>query len=268
MDKTIIKGLFKQVRDEEPLVHHITNDVTVNDCANSTLAMGGSPVMATSIDEVAEMVALANALVVNFGTIDGETYEAMVIAGKAANEKRIPVIVDPVGVGATTFRTEKMAAYLKEVNVAVIKGNISEIHAVMDGDSQTRGVDASEVTNVSQTDLAMRVANEFNTVVVISGELDIVCDGKRQTTIENGDAWLTKVTGTGCMTASLIGCFAGVTNDYFQAAVAGMSTMSFAGEYAKETMKEAEGLGTYRVRLMDMISHMDGKRWAEGVRLR
>lgn len=268
MVKEVIKDLFLKVRNEEPLVHHITNPVTVNDCANATLAIGGSPVMATSIEEVAEMVNLANALVINFGTIDALTYEAMVVAGQTANEKGIPVILDPVGVGATSFRNERVADLLSKVKVSIVRGNATEIHAVIGGESQTRGVDAGEVTNISRTELAYQAAEKLQAVIVISGELDIICDGDEHVRVENGDVWMTRVTGTGCMTASVIGCFAGVTNNYFHAAVAGMSTISLAGENAKEALEKTEGIGSYRVRLMDEIFRMNGERWMEGVFLR
>lgn len=267
MDKKIIKDLFKKVRQEEPLVHHITNEVTVNDCANSTLAIGGSPVMATSVEEVAEMVSLANALVINLGTIDASTYEAMVIAGQTANDKGIPVILDPVGVGATTFRNDRVADYLTKVKVSIVRGNVTEVDALIGGKSQTRGVDAGEVTNMSKAKIAYEAAKKLQAVVVISGEQDIVCEGDKQVVIENGDPLLTSVTGTGCMTASLIGCFAGVTKNYFHAAIAGMSTMSLAGEYAKKKLTEGEGIGTYRVRLIDAIFQMDRMKWEKGVRL-
>lgn len=268
MDKTLIQELFQKVRNEEPLVHHITNPVTINDCANSTLAIGGSPVMATSVEEVAEMVSLANALVVNFGTIDQMTYEAMLIAGKMANEKGIPVILDPVGVGATTFRNERAKDFLSQVKVSIVRGNATEVYALIGGKSQTRGVDAGKVTDISKEDLAHQAAKKLQAVVVISGAEDVISDGNERVIVENGDIWLTRITGTGCMTASLIGCFAGVTENYFAAAIAGMSTMSLAGEQAKKKLKETDGIGTYRVRLIDTFFNMDGERWIEGVRLK
>lgn len=268
MDKTVIQELFQKVRSEEPLVHHITNPVTINDCANSTLAIGGSPVMATSVEEVAEMVSLANALVVNFGTIDQMTYEAMLIAGKMANEKGIPVILDPVGVGATTFRNERAKDFLSQVKVSIVRGNATEVYALIGGKSQTRGVDAGKVTDISKEDLAHQAAKKLQAVVVISGAEDVISDGTERVIVENGDIWLTRITGTGCMTASLIGCFAGVTENYFAAAIAGMSTMSLAGEQAKKMLKETDGIGAYRVRLIDTFFNMNGERWIEGVRLK
>lgn len=261
-----IKNLFSKVRENTPLVHHLTNTVTINDCANVTLAIGGSPVMATSLQEVEHMVQLSSALVINFGTIDNGMYESMLIAGKAANAKGIPVIFDPVGVGATPFRTQRAKMYIEQVKVSIIRGNVSEVYALIGGKSQTKGVDAGEIA-ISKSEVAVKAAKQLQTVVVISGEQDVVSDGKRMVHIHNGDVWLTKITGTGCMTASLIACFASVSDDFFQAAVAGMSVMSLAGELAKEHLNEKDGIGTYRMKLMDEIFFMDGERWEKGVRL-
>lgn len=267
MDKTTVKDLFIKVKNKKPLIHHLTNVVTVNDCANITLAIGASPVMATSVEEVAEMVCLADALVINLGTIHPEVYESMVIAGQAANQQGIPVILDPVGVGATSFRTEKARDFLKQVKVSIIRGNMTEIYALIGGASKTRGVDAGEVSNISILELAVKAARQLKAITVISGEKDIICDGQQQTLIENGDIWLTKISGTGCMTTSLIASFAGATDDYFHAAVAGMSSMSIAGENAKKTLLETDGIGTYRVKLMDEIFKMTGQVWEKHVRL-
>lgn len=266
MDKVAIAQLFEKIRNEQPLVHHITNPVTMNDCANTTLAIGGSPVMAMSVEEVGEMASLANALVINFGTIDAVVYEAMVIAGKAANEKGIPVILDPVGVGATQFRREKAADFFEQVDVAIVRGNATEIHACVGGNSSTRGVDVGKLENQSIATLAYEAAKKLQAVIVISGEKDVICNGQQLVTVDNGDIWLTKITGTGCMTASLIGCFAGVTEQYFEAAIAGMSVMSLAGEVAKQALNEEDGIGTFRVQLLDQLFKMDGAFWKERVR--
>ena len=265
MNKEIITELFTRLKEKQPLIHHITNNVTINDCANATLAIGGSPVMATSIKEVADMVKLANALVINFGTIDDSTYEAMIRAGQAANEKGIPVIFDPVGVGATPFRTERAFDYLQKVNVSIVRGNATEVFALIGGKAITRGVDAGEIS-VDKEELAVKAAKQLKAIAVISGELDVISNGEVTVKIANGDIWLTRITGTGCMTASLIGCFAGITDDLFSAAIAGMSVMSLAGERARAQMKERDGMGTYLVKLMDEISLMTGEIWKEEVR--
>jgi hydroxyethylthiazole kinase len=266
MQKQMIKDLFKKLKQQNPLIHHITNNVTINDCANATLAIGGSPVMATSIEEVADMVNLANALVINFGTIDDETYAAMLRAGQAANQKGIPVIFDPVGVGATAFRTDRAKDFLKHVSVSIVRGNASEVFAIIGGEAKTRGVDSGDLA-ISAKELAFNAASQLQAITVISGKLDTISNGEEIVQIDNGDIWLTRVTGTGCMTASLIASFAGVTDDWFSAAVAGMSVMSLAGERAKKALQEIEGIGTYRIKLMDEIFQMNEQIWAEEVRL-
>lgn len=259
-----MKDLFAKIKERHPLVHHITNTVTINDCANVTLAIGASPVMATSLNEVADMVKLADALVINMGTITDSTFESMVLAGKAANKKGIPVVFDPVGVGATPYRTEKAIQLLKEVNVSIVRGNASEVLALIGGDAETRGVDAGSVST-SKKELAIKASQVLNMITVISGEVDCVSNGSETVQIENGDIWLTRITGTGCMTTSLIACFAGITDDLFLAAITGMSVMSLAGERAKKTISENDGIGTYRMKLMDEIFLMDEQNWEEGV---
>lgn len=266
MLRTQVKTLFSTIQQKNPLVHHITNAVTINDCANVTLAVGASPVMATSVGEVADMVGLADALVINLGTIQAESFTAMILAGKAANRKGIPVVFDPVGVGATAYRKKKAEEFLGEVSVAVIRGNASEVNALIGGNAKTRGVDSGD-SAIPSKELAIKAATLFSCVAVVSGKIDTISTGKKTIQIDNGDSWLKRITGTGCMATSLIGCFAGTTDDYLLASVAGMSLMSLAGERAKGHLQEGEGIGTYRVKLMDEIFNMDGSVWENGVRL-
>lgn len=255
-------SLFLTFNEKTPLVHQITNNVTVNDCANITLAIGGSPVMASTPEEVEDMVQLDDALVINFGDFGPSTYEAMLRAGRAANKRNIPVIFDPVGVGATRYRTEKAQNLIKEVKVSVVRGNTSEVFSLIGGKAITQGVDAGEIP-ITSMELAQKAANELGCVVVVSGKVDVVSNGVETVQIYNGDEILTKVTGTGCMSTALIGCFAGITDDTFLAAIAGISVMGIAGERAKT----AQGLGTFRVNLIDEISKMDKESWEKGVRI-
>lgn len=264
MNRKVVSGLFSLVRSRNPLVHHITNMVTINDCANVTLAIGASPVMATSVEEVEDMVQIANALVLNIGTIQAETFSAMLLAGKAANKKGIPVIFDPVGVGATTYRKKVAGELLEKISVAIIRGNASEIDSLIGGKGKTRGVDAGD-NSLDSKELAMKAANLFSCVVIVSGKIDIVSNGKEIVQIENGDTWLTKVTGTGCMATSLIASFAGTTDDYFSASIAGMSTMSLAGERARRKLYEGAGIGQFKVKLMDEIFQLDENIWGKEV---
>lgn len=261
-----VAELFTMIHNRHPLIHQITNNVTINDCANVTLAIGASPVMATSVEEVADMVNLANALVINFGTVDDHMYKAMVRAGEAANERGIPVIFDPVGVGATRFRTEKARELLRHVNIAIVRGNASEVYALCGGTATTRGVDAGTV-RLPVNEIAMKAAQQFRCITVVSGEQDVVADERSFVKVVNGDQRLTKVTGTGCMATALIGCFAGVTDDYFAAAIGGISVMGLAGERAGKQLDEHEGIGSFKVKLMDHIFHMDADTWEQEVRL-
>ena len=264
MNKKVVSDLFSIVRQQNPLVHHITNVVTINDCANVTLAIGASPVMATSVEEVEEMVQLANALVLNIGTIQQETFSAMLLAGKVANEKGIPVVLDPVGVGATSFRKRVAQELLQQVKVSVIRGNASEVESLIGGQGITRGVDSGDVS-MDREELAEQAARLFSCIVVVSGKEDIVSNGVKTVLIKNGDIWLTNVTGTGCMTTSLIGCFSAVTDDYFASSIAGMSVMSLAGERAKKYLPEGAGIGHFKVRVIDEIFGMNEVTWGKEV---
>ena len=191
INKKIVE-LLNNVKEKNPLVHHITNYVTVNDCANITLAIGGSPVMAEDINEVCEMVSLASSLVLNIGTLNSISIESMLAAGKRANELNIPVILDPVGAGATSYRTETAKRIISEVKLAVIRGNLSEIKTLYGIETKTKGVDACENISVNgnefsdEKEMAMAFANKLNTVVAITGAVDLITDGKTLYSVENG----------------------------------------------------------------------------------
>ncbi len=262
INKKIIK-LLCNLREKNPLVHQITNYVTINDCANITLAIGGSPVMAEDIHEVREMVSLASSLVINIGTLNSVIIESMIEAGKMANELNIPVILDPVGVGATTYRTETCKRIINEVKLAVIRGNLSEIKTIYGIKTTTRGVDASESFSVdsdeftSEKEMARDFAIKFNTVVVITGAVDIISDGKTLYCASNGHQIMSRVTGTGCMCTSVIGCYLGAGDNDLIAALAGIVSMGIAGETAYESLdKNSEGSGTFKVKMLDAIYNL------------
>ncbi|WP_088041502.1 hydroxyethylthiazole kinase [Bacillus sp. EAC] len=248
-----ISQLLESVKVKKPLVHHITNYVTVNDCANMVLALGGSPVMADDLAEVEEMVGFASALVINIGTLNERTIQSMITAGKKANQLGIPVILDPVGVGATTLRTETTTKLLKEVRFAVVRGNMSEIKLISGLNVQIKGVD-SVADEENGVEIAKSLSAKLGAVVAITGAVDIVAEQEKVCMISNGDKLLADVTGTGCMSTSLIGTYAGVTNDYFQAAIAGITTMGLSGELAKKRLTEEQAIGTFRVNLFDEVS--------------
>ncbi len=262
INKKIIT-LLSNLREKNPLVHQITNYVTINDCANITLAIGGSPVMAEDIHEVREMVSLASSLVLNIGILNTGVIESMIEAGKRANELNIPVILDPVGVGATTYRTESCKKIMSEVKLAVIRGNLSEIKTIYGIDTITRGVDASEsfAANSDEFTRAKEMAKDFaikfNTVVAITGEVDIITDGKTLYTASNGHKMMSRVTGTGCMCTAVIGCYLGAGDNNLIAALAGTVSMGIAGETAYARLdKEIEGSGTFRVKMLDAIYNL------------
>lgn len=260
VNKKIIE-LLKQVKEKNPLVHHITNYVTVNDCANITLAIGGSPVMADDIAEVSDMVALASSLVINIGTLNSRSVESMIVAGKRANELKIPIILDPVGAGATPYRTETAKRIISEVRLAVIRGNLSEIKMLYGIESKTKGVDACESDYVDgnelkdEKEMAKALANSLETVVAITGAVDLITDGKTIYAVENGNKIMCKVTGTGCMCTSLIGSYLGAGDNKLLAALAGVVSMGIAGEIAYDVL-DKEGTGTLKVKIIDAIYNL------------
>lgn len=256
------KYLLQQISDsltalheKKPLVHHITNDVTVNDCANITLAIGGSPVMAPSIDESAEMAACADALVLNIGTLDKRSIESMIHAAKAANELSIPVILDPVGVGATPLRTESAGKLIESAQFAVVRGNASEIMILAGECAGIKGVDSSEC-GIEALGAAIKLSKSLCCTVAVTGAVDVIVSGDKALFIKNGTPMLSRVTGTGCMCSSLIGAFCGSVDDSFVGAAAGIMSMGIAGEVAKGMLKDGEGTGTFRIRLFDSISNL------------
>ncbi len=271
--KTEIANLLPQVRSRVPLVHHITNYVTVNDCANMTLAVGASPVMADSIHEVKDMVSIASALVINTGTLNEATVASMRVAAKQAKAKGIPLVLDPVGAGATPYRTETVHQLLQQASVSVIRGNLSEIKVLAGLDEQTRGVDAATVFDAGSNRQAMQVfvkdmARKLNAVIAITGAVDVISDGMRVCFIENGRPEMSRVTGTGCMCSSLVGAFLSVTDDAFLAAVAAVACMGIAGEIAHDNLQKQEGNASYRNRIIDAVYNLTADQVTEKGRLK
>lgn len=266
------KDIVHRIQAKKPLVHHITNYVTVNDCANIVLAIGAAPVMADDIEEMADIVGISSALVLNIGTLNSRTIASMLAAGKAANQKGIPVVFDPVGAGATALRTETAARIMDEVKLAVIRGNISEIKAVSGSGGRTRGVDANECDVAGEEGiqgvnrLAVDMAKKTGSVIAITGVIDVVSDGTRSCFIKNGHAMMAGITGTGCMCTSLTAVFCGVEEDYTVAAAAAVMVMGIAGEKAYRRMEAGGfGNGSFRTFIMDEISRMtDGTLINEG----
>ncbi|APF23754.1 hydroxyethylthiazole kinase [Clostridium butyricum] len=255
--------LLNRLKNKKPLIHNITNYVTVNDCANILLAIGASPIMADDLKEAEDITSIASALVINIGTLNERTIESMIASGKKANELNIPVVLDPVGAGASLFRNETTKRILEEIKISVLRGNMSEIKFIAGLESETKGVDASESDLKSDSDEGIRVAKylakRFNCTVAITGVCDIVSDGEKSVTIENGTKMLSNVTGTGCMTTALVGGYLGAyetKEDLFIAAVSGIVSMGICGEIAEERAGSI-GLGSFHMAIIDAVSNLD-----------
>ncbi|QWQ38932.1 hydroxyethylthiazole kinase [Gemella sp. zg-570] len=240
---------IKKVRETKPLIEQVTNYVTINDCANVTLAIGASPVMGDAYDEVDQMTKIANALVLNFGIISSESLKTMIKAGKTANENNIPIVFDPVGIGATPFRNETVIEFLNQVHVSIIKGNASEIMALAGVNVKTKGVDSS-VESTEAIDAAIFIARKYRCVCTVTGKVDIITDGINIIKIQNESDSLAYITGTGCMIASLIGSYVGANKNPLISSVAGVLTMSLSGEIANN---ETKGIAAYKEEVMNNI---------------
>ncbi|MDQ0220637.1 hydroxyethylthiazole kinase [Peribacillus cavernae] len=252
MDKPMISASLQRVRDVNPLIHNITNVVVTNFTANGLLSLGASPVMAYAPEEVADMAKIAGALVLNIGTLNPVVVESMIIAGKTANEYGIPVIFDPVGAGATTYRTETAQKIMNEINVAVIRGNAAEIANVAGKQSNIKGVEAGN-TQGDFVELAISTAKKLNTVVVTTGKEDVITDGDTTYLVANGHPILTKVTGTGCLLTSVIGAFAAVEKDILQASVSALTYYGVTAEIAARKTAE-QGPGSFQIEFLNQLS--------------
>ncbi|MCX6545754.1 MAG: hydroxyethylthiazole kinase [Acidobacteria bacterium] len=237
------------IRETAPLVHNITNFVVMNTTANALLAIGASPVMAHAIDEVEDMVRLAGALVINIGTLSPAWVDAMVRAGKEASRIGIPIVVDPVGAGATRYRTETAQRLGRDVAPAIIRGNASEIRALVQADATTRGVDSMHATGES-IEHARRVAGQYRCAVSMSGATDIIVSADATARVDNGHPMMPRVTGLGCAATALTGAFAAVNPSAFEAALHAMIVMGVAGEIAAE---RAAGPGSFWVQFLDAL---------------
>lgn len=252
MIKTKIIKSLQRVRDENPLVHNITNVVVTNFTANGLLSLGASPVMAYAAEEVAEMTKMAGALVLNIGTLNPLEVESMILAGKSANKHDVPVILDPVGAGATAYRTTTAKNIMNEVNIAVIRGNAAEIANVSGEQWGMKGVDAGNAEG-NVVELAVSTAKKLNTIVVVTGKDDFISDGKTTYSIHNGHPLLTKVTGTGCLLTSVIGAFAAVERDLILASLSAVTFYGIAAELAAEKTVE-NGPGSFQVEFLNQLS--------------
>ncbi|WP_029903421.1 hydroxyethylthiazole kinase [Prevotella sp. 10(H)] len=241
------------VRSKSPLIHNITNYVVMNNTANGLLAVGASPVMAHSLEEVAEMASIASALVINIGTLEPQWVEAMLIAGKTALAKGTPVVFDPVGAGATKYRTKVCKRIIEECLPSVIRGNASEIMALCDANVQTKGVDSTDSSDTALGS-AKALAKQTRAVVVVSGQTDYITDGINTQTVENGNPMMARVTGMGCTATAVVAAFMAINPDIMQAATHGMAVMGIAGEIAA---RRSSGNGSMQVNFLDELYNLN-----------
>ena len=245
---------LRELRERKPLVHQITNYVVMNETANATLALGALPVMAHAREEVEEMTRLAGALVINIGTLSPHWVEAMLAAGKAANEAGVPVVLDPVGAGATTYRTRTAERILAEVDVTVLRGNAGEIATLVGVEAEVRGVESMDVGG-DAGELARSAARNLELVASVTGAVDHVSDGSRMLRVANGHELLGAVTGTGCMSSAITGCFlAGKSVAPLEAAAEALAAFGVAGE---DAARDAKGPGSFHVNLYDALAGLD-----------
>ena len=265
--------MLENVRKTTPIVHNITNYVTVNDCANILLACGASPIMSDDIDDVCDITAVCSALNINIGTLNQRTIPSMLAAGKESNKLNHPVLLDPVGAGASRLRTETAKKLIDEVHFSVIKGNISEIKTLALGIGTTKGVDADIADSVTEKtiDNVICFAREFSektgAVIVITGATDLVVDKTKAFIITNGNAMMSKITGTGCMLSAMMSAYIGANPDNIpEACAAAVCAMGLCGEKAFDRLGEKDGNSTYRNMLIDEIYNLDAQTLRKGAK--
>jgi hydroxyethylthiazole kinase len=238
-----------RLREKKPLIHNITNYVVMNYTANALLAMGASPVMAHAQNEVEDMVSFAGALVLNIGTLTDDWIASMVKAGKKASTQGTPIILDPVGSGATPLRTNSAKQIIDQTKISVIRGNASEILSLRHEDSQTKGVDSVHSVDEA-TDTARILAEELQTTLAITGPIDLITDGPRVVRVANGHPLMGYVTGTGCTATTAIGAFLAVDKDPVSAAATALAFFGLAGEVAG---RAASAPGSFMIQLLDAL---------------
>lgn len=265
--------MLENLRKKNPLIHNITNYVTVNDCANILLACGGSPIMADDQEEAAEITTICAGLNINIGTLNSRTIASMLIAGKKANELQHPVVLDPVGAGASRLRTETAMRLLEEVQFTVIRGNISEIKTLASGSGTTKGVDADIADKVTEENLeemasfAKSYAKRMGAVVAITGAIDIVADAEKAYCIRNGHPMMSSITGTGCQLSALTAAYITANPEHpLEAAAAAVVSMGYAGEIAYNRLTEQDGNASYRNYIIDAIYRMTPEMLEKGAK--
>ncbi|MGI5963012.1 MAG: hydroxyethylthiazole kinase [Lawsonibacter sp.] len=264
---------LERVRQTAPLIHCITNYVTVNDVANVLLACGASPVMADEPMEVEEISTLAKGLTLNLGTLSQRTVPAMLSAGQTAARLQHPIVLDPVGVGASRFRSQSAQTLLEQLPIAAIRCNFSELRVLMGQHAGTRGVDADNCDQNAENHLTSRVsfakaaAKHFRCIVAVTGSIDLITDGRHCFLIQNGRSEMRQVTGTGCQLSALTAAFLAANQDHpLEAAAAAVACMGLAGEIGWSHLSPHQGNATYRNQIIDAIYHMDAQQLEEGAK--
>ncbi|MGN0252214.1 MAG: hydroxyethylthiazole kinase [Oliverpabstia sp.] len=269
----MFKECMDNVRKTTPLVHNITNYVTVNDVANILLACGGSPIMSDEPEDVVEITSICGGLNINIGTLNKRSIEAMYAAGRRANELGHMLLLDPVGAGASSLRTNTAVGLMDELKFNVIRGNISEIKTLANGSGTTKGVDADVADAVTEenlnqmVDFAKSFSEKSGSIVAITGAIDLVADKDRCFVIRNGRAEMGKITGTGCQLSGMMTAFLVANPDHqLEAAAAAVCCMGLAGEIGYSRLQDGEGNSTYRNRIIDAVYHMDGVTLEQGAK--
>lgn len=262
IDRTALTRDLELVRTQSPIVHSITNYVAMNINANALLALGASPIMAHAKEEMEAMVSIAGALVINIGTLDSQWVEGMLAAGAAMHKIGRPIILDPVGSGATPYRTAICHQIIEECHPTIIRGNGSEIMSLVDSSVLSKGVDSSVGSDMA-VEAAKLLARESGAIVVISGVTDYITDGERVATISNGSTMMTIVTAMGCTATAVVGAFAAINSDPFEASLHAMATMGVAGERAAA---RSAGSGSLAVNFIDELYSLTGDLLAQEVR--
>lgn len=268
-----MKEYMKNVKDKMPLVHNITNYVTVNDVANILLACGASPIMSDEAEDVEDITSICGGLNINIGTLHKTSIEGMFRAGRKANELGHPVLLDPVGAGASALRTDTALGLMRELDLSVIRGNISEIKTLAAGSGTTKGVDANAADAVTEDGLDAAVqfvkgfARETGTIIAVTGAVDLVSDGERCYVIRNGRPEMGKITGTGCQLSGMMAAYVTANPEHpLDAAAAAVCVMGLAGEIGWSRMQEGDGNSTYRNRIIDAVYNMTGEELEKGAR--
>lgn len=269
----VLKTMLENVRAKTPLVHNITNYVTVNDVANVLLAAGGSPIMSDDADDVEDITSICGGLNINIGTLNKNTIPSMFLAGKKANELGHIVLLDPVGAGASRLRTDTANHLMREVRFDAVRGNISEIKTLCTGSGTTKGVDADAVDAVTEANLDDGVAlvkafaRQAGCIIAVTGAIDLVSDGERCWCIRNGRPEMSRITGTGCQLSALTTAFLVASPEHkLEAAAAAVCMMGLAGEIGWANMQPGDGNSTYRNRIIDAIFNMTGDALEKGAK--